>query len=80
MTDQHPEHSPEPMRGNGMGEYFPEKQTRATEKDKFPQPRGWSLQWDGSSISAIQEFNTRQDPPTMHNTCGDGSTAAAGQD
>lgn len=80
MTNQQSDTSPEPMRGNGKGEYFPEKRTRAKERDKFPQPRGWALQWDGSSIAAIQEFNSRQDPLTVHNTRGERSTAAAGQD
>lgn len=62
---------------------FPLKQDSSTNNgrwDKFPQPRGWSLQWDGSSIAAIQEFKTRQTPPTVRNTPADESASTVTQD
>jgi hypothetical protein len=38
--------------------------------EKFPQPRGWALKWDGLTMSALQDFynppatDTDADSPT----------------
>jgi hypothetical protein len=34
-------------------------------RGKFPEPRGWALEWDGFSLSDVQAWYNRPDQPPV---------------